>query len=73
MASGDSADWQLRVEIANFMQHGHIYMRVLAVIEILITVVVGGQRKDYLTVKRYRNEVQASREVQFSTGIASYC
>lgn len=40
-ASADSADWQLHVEIANFMQHGQIYIRVQAVIEVLITVVVG--------------------------------
>lgn len=40
-ASGDSADWQLCVEIANFMQHGQIYMSVLAMIEVLITVGCG--------------------------------
>lgn len=68
VAGGDSADWQLRVEIANFMQHGQIYMRVLAVIEVLITVVGGGgEQGDKVVVKRYRNQVQASYEVQLTT------
>lgn len=54
-ASADSADWQLRVEIANFMQHGQIYIRVPAVIEVLITVVEGGGQWNYTAAKCYRN------------------
>lgn len=37
-ARSESADGQLRVEIANFMQHGQIYMRAPVMIEVLITV-----------------------------------
>lgn len=65
VARSQPADRQLRVEIANFMQHGQIYMRAPVMIEVLIT--VGRGAGGLGCGKGYENRVQSSCEVQLPT------